>query len=277
MKEIKETEISLIKQKVEINKAFQAQIDSTKKDCNSCDVGVAKLLADRKNLERIKQIEAASGSHLPKSQQPISKGELMDAMRQIVQKKELKKAQANEFETETNNIIKEKTLELKLHRQNDNVETLNYELEKNKARKAQRDLEDKNTKEMLKTEQALRAIENLEAKKNIEYSKMQKTQEHLQQKKIIHNQLNIDKILKAERKAYEKEVVMEYKENHKESGDNNDSIVQRQLTLDKQAALNDKIENEKKVIEMIKTQQAKSKEQNTIVKSTIKDMAREQN
>lgn len=101
MKEIKEREISLIKQKEEIKRSFERQITQTKKECYSCDNGVHKLVKDRSQLDRIKEMEKAAGGFLPKDEKPLSKEELMAAMKSIMQKRAQKKADQNQFNKET--------------------------------------------------------------------------------------------------------------------------------------------------------------------------------
>jgi hypothetical protein len=134
VREIKEREISITKQKEEIKRTFEKQITTTKKECYSCDNGVHKLVKDRGTLDRIKAMEKAAGGFMPKGSKPLSKKELMDAMRAILKKRQEKKAANNQFAKETNQVIVEKKMERQLKRQSDQIQTLKYQVKKSMER-----------------------------------------------------------------------------------------------------------------------------------------------
>lgn len=164
LKEIKEKEISLIKQKEELKKSFEKQINSTKKECSTCDKGVQELVKNREQLDRIKKMEDASGGFLPKSEKPLSKDELMDAMRAIMTKRQEKKAAKDQLNKETEQVIVEKQLERQLERQNSQITTMKYQIKKSQEITQARKEEKSRTEEFVKTQEALRAIQEFEEK-----------------------------------------------------------------------------------------------------------------
>jgi len=111
---------------------------TTKKECFSCDNGVHKLVKDRGVLDRIAKMEKAAGGFMPKGSKPLTKKELMDAMRAILKKRQAKKAANAQFTKETNLVISEKKLERQLQRQKSQITTLKYQVKKSVERTAQK-------------------------------------------------------------------------------------------------------------------------------------------
>lgn len=79
-------------------------------------------------------MEKAAGGFMPKGSKPLSKKELMDAMRAILKKRQEKKAANNQFAKETNQVIVEKKMERQLKRQSDQIQTLKYQVKKSMER-----------------------------------------------------------------------------------------------------------------------------------------------
>lgn len=67
-------------------------------------------------MDRIQQLEKAAGGFDMKGQKPFSKDELMEAMKQIMLKRQMKKKTNDEFLASGMQVIEQKRIERKMER-----------------------------------------------------------------------------------------------------------------------------------------------------------------
>lgn len=121
-----EIEISIIKQKENIKKEFERQIFQAKRACYSCDNGVNKLIQNRKRLDKIKSLEEAAGGFTLAKDKPLSKKEMMDALKSVLAKKQQRQQDREEILKNGMQVIEQKRIERKMQRQEEKINTLKF-------------------------------------------------------------------------------------------------------------------------------------------------------
>lgn len=127
-----EVEISVIKQKEMIKREFERQIFQAKRQCYSCDNGVAKLISNRKRLDKIKSLEEAAGGFTLSKDKPFSKKEIMDAMKTVLAKKQQRQLDREEIMRNGMQVIEQKRIERKMQRQEEKINTLRFQIQQTK-------------------------------------------------------------------------------------------------------------------------------------------------
>jgi len=167
----REVEISLIKQKEEIKKEFTRQITETKRECYTCDNGVHKLVKDRSELDRIKQLEKAAGGFALAGKKPFSKAEMMAAMKAIIMKRAMRKQAAADTLKSGMQVIQQKRIERKMQRQEEKINTLKYQVKRTKSEERREKSEKKMVKTFQKQQTAMKMMAKFEQSSALKESK----------------------------------------------------------------------------------------------------------